>query len=60
MPALPPRQHNPCRADSSYIHPLEVAIGLGLYVAVIAGLSVFMGRFDVITVIITFIAFSQI
>src|SRR5579871_6088277 len=25
------RQHNPCRSDSSYIHPLEVAIGLGLY-----------------------------
>ncbi|MBW8783045.1 MAG: sterol desaturase family protein, partial [Novosphingobium sp.] len=27
------RQHNPCRADSSFIHPLEVALGLGLYVA---------------------------
>ena len=60
MHAIHHRQHNPCRADSSYIHPLEVAIGLGLYVAVIAGLSVFMGRFDVITVIVTFIAFSQI
>jgi sterol desaturase/sphingolipid hydroxylase (fatty acid hydroxylase superfamily) len=22
------RQHNPCKADSSYIHPIEVAIGL--------------------------------
>jgi sterol desaturase/sphingolipid hydroxylase (fatty acid hydroxylase superfamily) len=60
MHAIHHRQHNPCRADSSFIHPLEVAIGLGLYVAVIAGLSVFMGRFDVVTVIVTFIAFSQI
>ena len=60
MHAIHHRQHNPCRADSSFIHPLEVAIGLGLYVAVIAALSAFMGRFDVVTVIVTFIAFSQI
>ncbi|TAK98494.1 MAG: fatty acid hydroxylase family protein, partial [Rhodospirillaceae bacterium] len=31
MHAVHHRQHNPCRQDSSYIHPLEVAIGLGLY-----------------------------
>ncbi|MFM5931307.1 MAG: sterol desaturase family protein [Novosphingobium sp.] len=60
MHAIHHRQHNPCRMDSSYIHPLEVAIGLGLYVATIAGLSLVMGRFDVITVIVTFVAFSQI
>ena len=60
MHAIHHRQHNPCRWDSSYIHPLEVAIGLGLYVATVAVLSVVMGRFDVPTVILTFIAFSQI
>lgn len=54
------RQHNPCRADSSYIHPLEVALGLGLYVASIFVLSRFMGNFHVVTVIITWVAFSQI
>ena len=54
------RQHNPCRADSSYIHPIEVAIGLGLYVAVIAALALVMGQFHVATIVLTWIAFSQI
>jgi sterol desaturase/sphingolipid hydroxylase (fatty acid hydroxylase superfamily) len=54
------RQHNPCRMDSSYIHPLEVALGLGLYVASIFVLSRFMGDFHVVTIVITWVAFSQI
>ena len=54
------QQHNPCRGDSSYIHPLEVAIGLGLYVATIFGLSRVMGEFHVATIIVTWIAFSEI
>ena len=54
------RQRNPCRGDSSYIHPLEVAIGLGLYVGTILLLSRFMGSFHVVTVVITWVAFSQI
>lgn len=54
------RQHNPCRNDSSYIHPLEVAMGLGLYVACIVGLSLLMGRFHVATLVVTWVAFSQI
>jgi sterol desaturase/sphingolipid hydroxylase (fatty acid hydroxylase superfamily) len=54
------RQHNPCRADSSFIHPLEVAMGLGLYVASIFVLSLFLGRFHLATIIITWVAFSQI
>jgi len=54
------RQHNPCRMDSSYIHPLEVAMGLGLYVGSIFILSRFMGQFHVATIIITWVAFSQI
>ena len=60
MHAVHHRQHNPCRWDSSYIHPLEVAIGLGLYIGTTALLSVLMGRFDVPTIVITFIAFTQI
>jgi sterol desaturase/sphingolipid hydroxylase (fatty acid hydroxylase superfamily) len=54
------RQHNPCRGDSSFIHPLEVALGLGLYVASIFILSRFMGSFHVVTIVITWVAFSQI
>lgn len=54
------RQKNPCRGDSSYIHPLEVAMGLGLYVATIFVLSRFMGNFHVASIIITWIAFSEI
>jgi sterol desaturase/sphingolipid hydroxylase (fatty acid hydroxylase superfamily) len=54
------RQHNPCRMDSSFIHPLEVAMGLGLYAATIFVLSRFMGEFHLATIIVTWVAFSQI
>lgn len=54
------RQRNPCRGDASYIHPLEVAIGLGLYIGTIALLSLVLGRFHIATVVITWVAFSQI
>lgn len=60
MHAVHHRQHNPCRKDSSYIHPLEVLIGLGLYVATIALLPLLMGKFHVVTIVITWIAFQQI
>ena len=60
MHAVHHRQHNPCRWDSSYIHPLEVAIGLGLYVATIAALSAVLGSFHVVTIIVTWIAFTEI
>jgi sterol desaturase/sphingolipid hydroxylase (fatty acid hydroxylase superfamily) len=60
MHAVHHRQHNPCKNDSSYIHPLEVAIGLGLYVATIFVLSRFMGNFHVVTIVITWVAFSEI
>lgn len=58
--AIHHRQHNPCRMDSSYIHPLEVAIGLALYVGTILILSRFMGRFHVATIIFTWFAFTEI
>jgi len=60
MHAVHHRQHNPCRWDASYIHPLEIAIGLGLYVASIAVLSLFMGKFNVATIVITWVAFTEI
>lgn len=54
------QQKNPCRMDSSYIHPLEVAMGLGLYAASIFVLSRLMGEFHVVTIVITWVAFSEI
>jgi sterol desaturase/sphingolipid hydroxylase (fatty acid hydroxylase superfamily) len=60
MHAVHHRQHNPCRWDASYIHPLEIAIGLGLYVATIFVLSRFMGHFSVLTIIVTWFAFTEI
>lgn len=54
------RQHNPCRRDSSFIHPIEVAMGLGLYAGVTWALSRFMGDFHVVTIIFTWIVFSEI
>lgn len=54
------RQHNPCRMDSSYIHPLEVAMGLGLYAGSVFVLSRLMGPFHVATIVLTWVAFSQI
>lgn len=60
MHAVHHRQHNPCRGDSSYIHPLEILIGLGLYVAVIFALSFVLGKYSVPTIVVTWIAFSHI
>jgi sterol desaturase/sphingolipid hydroxylase (fatty acid hydroxylase superfamily) len=60
MHALHHQQHNPCRMDSSYLHPLEVSIGLGLYVATIFVLSRLMGEFHVVTIVISWVAFTEI
>lgn len=54
------QQHDPCRLDSSYIHPLEVAMGLGLYAGSIFVLSCLLGNFHVVTIVITWVAFSEI
>jgi len=58
--AIHHRQHNPCRMDASYIHPLEVAIGLALYAGTVFLLSLFMGKFNVATIVATCVAFSEI
>jgi sterol desaturase/sphingolipid hydroxylase (fatty acid hydroxylase superfamily) len=58
--ALHHQQRNPCRQDSSYIHPLEVAIGMGLLAGSIFVLARLMGEFHVVTIAVTWIAFSGI
>jgi len=54
------QQHNPCRGDSSYINPIEVAMGLGLYAGSILVLSLLMGPFHIVTIVFTWVAFSEI
>ena len=54
------QQKNPCRQDSSYLHPIEICMGLFLYGASIAVLAIFMGKFHIITVILTWITFQEI
>lgn len=54
------RQKNPCREDSSYLHPIEVSMGLALYGTSIGVLAWLMGDFHLVTIVITWIAFSQI
>ena len=54
------RQHNPCRQDSSYLHPIETLIGTLLFAASIAVLGAWMGSFHVITLVIVTIAFAYI
>ncbi|WP_317933252.1 sterol desaturase family protein [Halioxenophilus sp. WMMB6] len=54
------QRRNPCREDSAYLHPIETCAGLYLYGASIGVLAMIMGDFNVITIIITWIAFSEI
>lgn len=54
------QQKNPCRQDSNFLHPIETCAGLGLYGASIGVLGLLMGDFHILTIIITWIAFSEI
>ncbi len=54
------QQHNPGRMCSSYIHPLEILIGMGIYALTIFMLSFVMGDFHVLTIVLTWITFSEI
>ncbi len=54
------QQKNPCRLDSNYLNPIETCMGLGLYGACIGVLGALMGPFHVATIVITWVAFSEI
>lgn len=54
------QQKNPCREDSSYLHPIEICIGLLLYAGTIGVLALLMGRFHWLTIVITWITFQEI
>jgi len=54
------QQKNPCRKDSNYLHPIETSMGLALYGACIGVLAALMGPFHLVTIILTWITFSEI
>lgn len=54
------QQKNPCRMDSNYLHPIETCMGLGLYGGCIGLLALLMGPFHLVTIIVTWVAFSEI
>lgn len=58
--ALHHRQHNPCRMDSSYIHPAEVALALALFVASNAAVALAVGRLHVAANVAAWIALQRI
>lgn len=60
MHAVHHQMRNPCRMDASYIHPLEVAIGLGEYMGTVVLLSFFMGDFHLYTLLFTWMVFSEV
>lgn len=51
---------NPCRMDSAYLHPIETCLGIALYAATIWVLAMIMGEFHVVSVVVTFVAFSAV
>lgn len=60
MHSIHHQQKKPCRKDSSYLHPLESCIGMGLFAATIAVVAYYSGGIGVGTAIITFILFLEI
>ena len=51
---------SPTHLDAHYVHPLETFVGLALYVGSIAVLAPLLGPYDVATVVLTFVIFTQI
>jgi sterol desaturase/sphingolipid hydroxylase (fatty acid hydroxylase superfamily) len=51
---------NPTYLDAHYVHPLETFIGLALYLVSIAVLAPVLGPYSVVTIILTFVIYTQI
>jgi sterol desaturase/sphingolipid hydroxylase (fatty acid hydroxylase superfamily) len=51
---------NPTYLDAHYVHPLETFIGLALYLVSIAVLAPVLGPYNVVTIILTFVIYTQI
>jgi len=51
---------NPTYLDAHYVHPFETFVGLALYMGSIVVLAALIGPFHIITIILTFLIFTQI
>ena len=51
---------NPTYLDAHYVHPLETFIGLTLYLASIAVLAPVLGPYSAVTIILSFVIYTQI
>lgn len=51
---------NPTYLDAHYVHPTETFVGLALYMGSIIVLAIFMGKFHLATIVLTFLVFFQI
>jgi len=60
MHAVHHRQKNPCRKDSSYIHPLEAVIGIGLFVISYAITGLVLGDLHWIAMLVSMVGFQVI
>ncbi len=50
----------PTHLDAFYVHPLETFIGLALFFACIAALTPLLGLFHVVTVVLTYVLYTQL
>jgi len=53
------QHHKPCRLDTAYLHPGESFISLELFLLAILLLSLAMGRFHVLTIIVSYMIFIE-
>ncbi len=51
---------NPTYLDSHYVHPLETFVGLALFMGTVVILAPLMGPFHLVTVVATFVIFTNI
>ncbi|NQX87119.1 MAG: sterol desaturase family protein [Halioglobus sp.] len=51
---------DPSYLDAHYVHPLETFVGLGGYMLTVILLSAIMGRFQLATIVVTFLIYFQI
>jgi sterol desaturase/sphingolipid hydroxylase (fatty acid hydroxylase superfamily) len=51
---------DPSYLDAHYVHPTETFIGLGGYMLTVVVLAAFMGRFQLATIVVTFVIYFQL
>jgi sterol desaturase/sphingolipid hydroxylase (fatty acid hydroxylase superfamily) len=54
------RQHVPCTKDSTYLHPIELVLGLGLFLIVVLIMAQIMGPFSVASLTVAFMIYGAV